>query len=361
MDRRREQVDEHQKAGGFSPARFEIERGPVRVIVEASPAKARLSDQITLTLRIEAAAGVQVRKPNLKGSIGDFVIRDFRQPLPRVDEDREIFERVYALEPTKTGTLSIPPLRIAFTDPRGQNGEAESVLETEPFRIEIESVVASETPSLADLRPLAPPVPVPAQRTPSLWWSLVPLGAVLAAVVWLIRRRQRRMVEAAPLSPRELARDELERLLGRDLADDHYRYKLEWLARLRRGLDGVDPSEPLVIGGDFNIAPTDDDVWDPAAFEGATHVSPPEREALGGLLDWGLVDTFRRLHGEPGLFSWWDYRAGNFHKRKGMRIDLLLATAPLADAATFALIDRQARKGTQPSDHAPVLADFDHP
>jgi len=148
---------------------------------------------------------------------------------------------------------------------------------------------------------------------------------------------------------------------GRDLADDHYRYKLEWLARLRRGLDGVDPSEPLVIGGDFNIAPTDDDVWDPAAFEGATHVSPPEREALGGLLDWGLVDTFRRLHGEPGLFSWWDYRAGNFHKRKGMRIDLLLATAPLADAATFALIDRQARKGTQPSDHAPVLADFDHP
>ncbi|NLX95556.1 MAG: protein BatD [Rhodopirellula sp.] len=219
MDRRREQVDEHQKAGGFSPARFEIERGPVRVIVEASPAKARLSDQITLTLRIEAAAGVQVRKPNLKGSIGDFVIRDFRQPLPRVDEDREIFERVYALEPTKTGTLSIPPLRIAFTDPRGQNGEAESVLETEPFRIEIESVVASETPSLADLRPLAPPVPVPAQRTPSLWWSLVPLGAVLAAVVWLIRRRQRRMVEAAPLSPRELARDELERLLGRDLAE----------------------------------------------------------------------------------------------------------------------------------------------
>lgn len=219
MDRRREQVDEHQKAGGFSPARFEIERGPVHVIVEASPAKARLSDQITLTLRIEAATGVQVRKPNLKGSIGDFVVRDFRHPLPRVEGDREVFDQVYALEPTKTGTLSIPPLRIAFTDPRGQSGEAESVLETEPLRIEIESVVAPETPSLADLRPLAPPVPVPAERTPSLWWSLVPLGAVLAAGVWLIRRRQRRAVEAAPLSPRELARDELERLLGRDLAE----------------------------------------------------------------------------------------------------------------------------------------------
>lgn len=148
---------------------------------------------------------------------------------------------------------------------------------------------------------------------------------------------------------------------GRALDDDHYRYKLDWLARLRRGLDAHDPAAPLLIGGDFNIAPTDDDVWDPGAFEGATHVSAPERAALGELVDWGLVDTFRLLHDEPGLYSWWDYRAGNFHKRKGMRIDLLLATAPLADALTFTLIDRQARKGSQPSDHAPVLADFELP
>ncbi len=147
---------------------------------------------------------------------------------------------------------------------------------------------------------------------------------------------------------------------GRALDDDHYRYKLEWLERLRaRLVADHDPSEALVIAGDWNIAPADDDVWDPAAFEGATHVSPPERAALDALLEWGLVDTFRRVHDEPGLFSWWDYRAGNFHKRKGMRIDLLLASAPVADVVSFALIDRQARKGSQPSDHAPVLIDVD--
>lgn len=146
---------------------------------------------------------------------------------------------------------------------------------------------------------------------------------------------------------------------GRALDHDHYRYKLDWLARLRRSLDQHDPSDPMVVAGDFNIAPTDDDVWDPAQFVGSTHTSEPEREALGALLEWGLVDTFRTRHPEPGLFSWWDYRAGNFHKRRGMRIDLLLATQPVADRVAFALIDRQARKGSQPSDHAPVLIDVD--
>lgn len=147
---------------------------------------------------------------------------------------------------------------------------------------------------------------------------------------------------------------------GRALDDDHYQYKLSWLDRLRARVAEVhDPADPLVLAGDWNIAPTDADVWDPAAFEGATHVSEPERAALGALTGWGLEDTFRRVYDEPGLFSWWDYRAGNFHKRKGMRIDLLLATAPVAEAVTFALIDRQARKGSQPSDHAPVLIDVD--
>ena len=147
---------------------------------------------------------------------------------------------------------------------------------------------------------------------------------------------------------------------GRALEHEQYDYKLSWLERLRANLSRVhDPAAPLLIGGDFNIAPTDDDVWDPARFVGATHTSDAERAALAALLDWGLADTFRGYHSEPGLFSWWDYRAGNFHKRQGMRIDLLLATAPLADSVTFALIDRQARKGKLPSDHAPVLIDID--
>ena len=118
--------------------------------------------------------------------------------------------------------------------------------------------------------------------------------------------------------------------------------------------------DPLAICGDYNIAPTDDDVWDPTAFVGSTHVSEPEREALQHLEDWGLDDTFRRLRPEPGLYTYWDYRAGMFHKHQGMRIDLILATAPLADAVEFALIDRNARKGKGPSDHAPVLVDVAH-
>ena len=114
----------------------------------------------------------------------------------------------------------------------------------------------------------------------------------------------------------------------------------------------------MAICGDFNIAPDDRDVYDPAAFVGATHVSAPERAALAELEAWGLSDVFRRHYDDGGLYSWWDYRAGNFHKGKGMRIDLVLASASLAQRSTAALIDRNARKGKAPSDHAPVVADF---
>lgn len=145
---------------------------------------------------------------------------------------------------------------------------------------------------------------------------------------------------------------------GREIGHDHYHYKLAWLARLRAHLDkAADPSDDVVICGDFNIAPTDDDVWDPKLFEGSTHVTPPEREAFRTLLDWGLVDTFRAVNPEPRLFTYWDYRAGRFHKHEGMRIDFVLASRPLADRVTFATVDRSARKGQQPSDHAPVIVD----
>ena len=114
---------------------------------------------------------------------------------------------------------------------------------------------------------------------------------------------------------------------GRSVDDDHYAYKLDWLRRLRASLDASgEPAAEVVVCGDFNIAPTDDDVWDPTEFVGATHVSPPEREALAALEEWGLVDTFRLRQPEPRLFSWWDYRAGQFHKHQGMRIDLILAS-----------------------------------
>lgn len=147
---------------------------------------------------------------------------------------------------------------------------------------------------------------------------------------------------------------------GRGLAEEHYQYKLGWLARLRSRLESShEPSEPLAVCGDYNVAPTDADVWDPSAFIGSTHVSEPERKAVLALEDWGLSDAFRRQRPEPELYSYWDYRAGMFHKHQGMRIDLILATRPVVERVTFALIDRQARKGTLPSDHAPVLVDVD--
>ncbi len=147
---------------------------------------------------------------------------------------------------------------------------------------------------------------------------------------------------------------------GRALDDDHYAYKLDWLGRLRQHLDAVaDPSDSVAVCGDFNIAPTDDDVWDPARFVGSTHVSAPERSALGNLESWGLVDAFRRRWPDPGLYSYWDYRAGDFHSHRGMRIDLILLTERLAGAVRWAVVDRNARKGKQPSDHAPVVVDVD--
>jgi exodeoxyribonuclease-3 len=145
---------------------------------------------------------------------------------------------------------------------------------------------------------------------------------------------------------------------GRSLDSEHYPAKLAWLARVRSVLDeSSSPDRPVAVCGDFNVAPEDRDVWDPTQFVGATHVSGPEREALADLQKWGLVDVFRRLYDDDGLFTWWDYRGGSFHRHQGMRIDLILVTEVLAARTTYALIDRNARKGEKPSDHAPVFID----
>jgi exodeoxyribonuclease-3 len=150
---------------------------------------------------------------------------------------------------------------------------------------------------------------------------------------------------------------------GRVVGSPFYEAKLAWFDRLARWLDdAADPAEALVLGGDFNVAPEDVDVWDPAACHGGTHVSPAERAAFGRLGAWGLTDVYRRHHAEPGRYTWWDYRAGNFHKNYGMRIDHLLATPPVAGRSVWAEIDREARKGKPvPSDHAPLVIDLDRP
>jgi exodeoxyribonuclease-3 len=145
---------------------------------------------------------------------------------------------------------------------------------------------------------------------------------------------------------------------GRAVGHEHYLYKLSWLERLRAHVAATaQPSDAVVIAGDFNVAADDRDVYDPAKFEGETHVTPPEREALAALQAWGFDDVFRRHYDTGGMFSWWDYRAGDFHQGRGMRIDLVLGTPRVR--SSWCVIDRNARKGQLPSDHAPVVVDFE--
>ncbi len=144
---------------------------------------------------------------------------------------------------------------------------------------------------------------------------------------------------------------------GRVPDSDHYRYKLAWFAALRESIRGG-PDAAMVLG-DMNIAPTDADVFDPDAYIGQTHVTPPERAALAELQEVGLHDVVRDRWPDERVFTYWDYRAGMFHQDLGMRIDLVLASAAVADRVRAAWVDRHARKGTGPSDHAPVIVDLD--
>ena len=145
---------------------------------------------------------------------------------------------------------------------------------------------------------------------------------------------------------------------GRTPDDPHYDYKLRWLAALRDAVSAVGAADAVVCG-DVNIAPADVDVWDPGAFTGSTHVTPAERDALRALHDVGLHDVVRDRWPGERVFTYWDYRAGRFHQDLGMRIDLVLAGGPVAGRVRAAWVDRHARKGSGPSDHAPVIVDLD--
>ena len=144
---------------------------------------------------------------------------------------------------------------------------------------------------------------------------------------------------------------------GRSPGSEHYQYKLAWLAALRAAV-AAGPQATIVCG-DMNIAPTDADVFDPAAYVGQTHVTAPERAALAELQALGLHDVVRERWPDQRVFTYWDYRGGMFHRDLGMRIDLVLASDPVASRVRAAWVDRQARKGTGPSDHAPVIVDLD--
>jgi exodeoxyribonuclease-3 len=147
---------------------------------------------------------------------------------------------------------------------------------------------------------------------------------------------------------------------GREVGTEFYERKLQWFDVLYDWINATfSPDTPLVVCGDFNVAPEDRDVWDPKKFIGATHVTDPERKAVARLEEWGLQDLFRHVWPDDDrLYTYWDYRAGDFHQHRGMRIDLALGTKPVADRATWSVVDRNARKGTGPSDHAPLIVDL---
>jgi hypothetical protein len=203
------------------PARSAVELGPLRLTVSVAPAKVRLSDEPTLTVRIEYQPGVKVRKPAFGQSITDFVIRDVHEPLPRVEGDREIIEQVYTLEPTRTGKIFIFPIGVTFTDARPNGDGKEHTLESEGVTVEVASAADGQAPSLAALRGPAAPVELPAPAGHGGWWIALAAAVVAAAIailVWHSRRRRRAAAEKA-LSPAELAYLELQRLLEARLAE----------------------------------------------------------------------------------------------------------------------------------------------
>lgn len=145
---------------------------------------------------------------------------------------------------------------------------------------------------------------------------------------------------------------------GQAVGSEKYGYKLDWFLRLRAFLNRLPPQGQVLLCGDFNVAPEDRDVWDPEQWRGQILFSDPEKAALRNVMDWGFTDALRAHHPEGGLYTWWDYRAGAFHRGWGMRIDHILVSAALARRCTGVEIDREERKGEKPSDHAPVIATF---
>ena len=147
---------------------------------------------------------------------------------------------------------------------------------------------------------------------------------------------------------------------GSELWSGKYKFKLDWLQRLRRYLDETcDGKKDVLLCGDFNVAMEAVDHWNASAAEGTLHFSRPERAAMYYVKQFGFVDCYRKLNGDVQEFSWWDYRAGSWQRNHGLRIDHIWTTSSLADKCTTCVIDKSPRKLNLPSDHAPVLAEFE--
>ncbi len=228
------EADQKPKAG-----RSEVERGPVRLLVAVEPAAARLSDEPQLKIEIEYAQGVTVRKPEFGDKLGEFVIRDFREPLPRLRGDRQITEQVYTLEPMRAGKIVIDPITVNFTDDRPGGTGKDHSLQSEPITVEVAAAVAGEIPSLDQLHPPAALLPLPQAATAAYWWGAGAMGvaALAAALIWRRRRRQQQQASVA-LTPVELAWLELQRLLeNQETRADVKLFYVELTAIVRRYIE----------------------------------------------------------------------------------------------------------------------------
>jgi len=235
------EVSHNQSPDEPRVARTRLERGPVLVTVEVSPEPARLSDEPTLTLTIDHEQGVEFEMPPFGESLGDFLIRDFREPLPETRDQRQIVRQLYTLEPTTTGALQIDPITITFKDARS-NGDGQShTIETEALTLHVLSVVASEAPSLADLEGFAAPVDLPPSRAWVAWsiGTVVVLLSVGAAVAWLFIGRTIKSAEEQ-LTPRELASRELDKLWRDDASRENVKiFYVRLTAIVREYIEGT--------------------------------------------------------------------------------------------------------------------------
>lgn len=218
--------------------RSKVERGPVNFTVEVSPKEPRLSDEPRLTLTIRTEKGVRVEKPPFGEALGDFVIRDFHEPVPEIDDEVDIIQQVYTLEPTRAGRLSIAPIAVRFHDERPEGDGNEHTIESEPLTVEVRTVLGDEAPTLADLRPAAGPVELPESTSLGWLWTIsaILFLAIAALVVWKLRKRN---VAAEPqLSPQELAWLELEQIIERKLAEtDIKEFYVELTGVVRRYIE----------------------------------------------------------------------------------------------------------------------------
>ena len=200
-------------------ARSVVERGPVRLTVEVTPGQPRLSDEPRLTLMIEAAAGVRIETPPFGDAVGDFLIRDFHEPLPAsTDDGRQIIRQVYTMEPTRAGSLTIAPIAVHFQDGRPQGDGQRHTIESDAVKVEVSTILLDEAPSLAQLRPATGPLELKSSNRSAVWWILSGL-AMTAAAVFVIWRRRRAIATEPVLTPRELAWRELDQLTAQRLAD----------------------------------------------------------------------------------------------------------------------------------------------